>query len=169
MDSYEDSPPLSDFFFHIVGDKSTYSQELQDLYVCYTLARGLQIENASPRRPALPLEIILCITRFAGYISVNPDPALTLKTSLIHCEDPHLFCSGYTTPALSRAHLSSMARIWLAYDPPFQPGLPVSTSANFLPSVKVDQFGLSTGLRAQYALGPTRQRRYTHPPPLHCG
>ncbi|KAF8607106.1 hypothetical protein BDV93DRAFT_603770 [Ceratobasidium sp. AG-I] len=124
MESLQEYLPLADFFYHIVGDKSTYSQELQDLYVCYTLTRGLQVESTSPRRPALPLELILSITRFAGYISVNPDPALALEMSLIHCADPHLFCGGYTTPPLSRAHLSSMARIRLVYNPPLLPSFP---------------------------------------------
>lgn len=132
MESTQVCPPLADFFYHIVGDKSTYSQDLQDLYVCYTLTRGLQIESTSPRRPALPLELILCITRFAGYVSVNPDPALTLETSMIHCADPHMFCGGYTTPPFSRTHFASMARTRLSYDPPLFPGFPVSTSTDYL-------------------------------------
>lgn len=108
---------LADFFYHIVGDKSTFSQDLEDLYVCYTLTRGLQIASISPRRPSLPPEIILCIIRYAGFISINPDPALTLETSFLPCKHPHLFCEGYATPDLTRAHLACMARMRLTYEP----------------------------------------------------
>lgn len=126
LDKYDCDPPLADFFYHIVGDKTVYSQELENLFLCYTLTRGLRIESTSPRRSSLPIEIILCILRYAGFISVNPDPALTLDTSLIVCKQPHLFCGGYTTPELTRAHLTSMARVRLAYDYVLSPEFPVS-------------------------------------------
>ncbi|KAH7337422.1 hypothetical protein B0J17DRAFT_662928 [Rhizoctonia solani] len=108
---------IADFFYHIVGDKTSYSQELDNLFVCYTLTRGLRQESTSPRRPSLPLEIILYIIRYAGYMTVNPDPSLTLETLLIPCKHPHLFCGGYSTPDLSRVHLTCMARLRLSYDP----------------------------------------------------
>lgn len=116
LDEYDCGSPVADFFYHIVGDKTSYSQELENLFVCYTLTRGLRVESASPRRPSLPTEIILCIIRYAGFVSVNPDPALTLSTSPIPCEPPHLFCEAYATPELTRVHLMSMARIRLYYD-----------------------------------------------------
>ncbi|KAL5639932.1 hypothetical protein ACGC1H_006483 [Rhizoctonia solani] len=109
--------PIADFFYHIVGDKTSYSQELENLYVCYTLTCGLRQESTSPRRPSLPLEIILCIIRYAGFMSINPDPALTLETTLVPCKDPHVFCGGYSTPVLTGIHLNFMARLRLSYEP----------------------------------------------------
>jgi hypothetical protein len=107
----------ADFFYHIVGDKTSYSQELENLFACYTLTRGLRQESVCPRRPSLPLEIIMCIIRYAGFMSVNPDPTLTLKAQLIACKHPHLFCGGYSTPPLTVAHLNYMARLRLVYEP----------------------------------------------------
>ncbi|KAF8701261.1 rds2-regulator of drug sensitivity, partial [Rhizoctonia solani] len=108
---------VADFFYHIVGDKTSYSQELENLFVCYTLTRGLRQESPCRRRPSLPLEIILSIIRYAGFMSVNPDPALALETQIVPCKHPHLFCGGYSTPPLSRIHLNFMARLRLSYEP----------------------------------------------------
>ncbi|KAG8690255.1 hypothetical protein FRC08_010587 [Ceratobasidium sp. 394] len=104
-------PTLADFFFHNVGDEASYSSSLEGLFVCYTLTRGLQLEGTSPRRPAPPLELILRITRFAGYMDANPDPSLTLDVD--QYDDffsPPMTCSS---PPLSRKHITSMARIHL--------------------------------------------------------
>jgi hypothetical protein len=158
-DGYDCDLSLADFFYHIVGDKSTFSEELENLFVCYTLTRGLRIASTSPRRPSLPLEIILCIIRYAGFISVNPDPALMLDTSLLPCKHPHLFCGGYTTPDLTRVHLTAMARIRLAYEPGIlSPEFPVS--AQGLIDTFVTRFDacLTEGLRVQLTLGPTFQQ-----------
>ncbi|KAG9099525.1 hypothetical protein FS749_001081 [Ceratobasidium sp. UAMH 11750] len=104
MDDDDNLPTLADFFFH-AGDKTSYSSSLEGLFVCYTLTRGLQLEGTNPRRPALPLELILRITRFAGYMDAKPDPSLTLNVD--RPDKVFWFCS----PPLSRKHLTSMARI----------------------------------------------------------
>ncbi|KAF8607105.1 hypothetical protein BDV93DRAFT_520015, partial [Ceratobasidium sp. AG-I] len=62
---------------------------------------------------ALPLEIILRITRFAGFTDVNPDPSLTIDLTLgleiSESSETKLFVS----PRITRTHLISMARIHL--------------------------------------------------------
>ncbi|KAG8715928.1 hypothetical protein FRC08_010012 [Ceratobasidium sp. 394] len=102
-------PNLADFFFHNAGDEASYSSSLESLFVCYTLTRGLQLGGTNLRRPALPLELILRITRFAGYMDANPDPSLTLDI-----DQYGDFCSpsrSCSSPPLSRKHITSMARI----------------------------------------------------------
>lgn len=112
MDDYD--LLLSDFYYYLVGDKTTYNQELNDLFVCYTLTRGLQRHCDHPRRPALPLEIILRITRHAGFIDPKPDLLLTssvdkFASDLLDDVDTEFFISFQ----LSRAQLASMARLQL--------------------------------------------------------
>lgn len=113
MDDY--NLPLAEFYFYLIGDKTTYNQELNDLFVGYTLARGLQLYCDTPRRPALPLEIILRITRHAGLIDPKPDLFLCsnvfiLAKSLIESGGSSDF---YISTQLSRVQLASMARIQL--------------------------------------------------------
>lgn len=112
IDDDDNFPTLADFYFHVVGDKTVYNSGLEHLFVCYTLTRGLQLESVSPRRPAIPLELILRITRFAGFVDVNPDPTLTLDIK------DHLKLTpttwGTFASRLSRTHLLSMARVHLA-------------------------------------------------------
>ncbi|KAG8715929.1 hypothetical protein FRC08_010013 [Ceratobasidium sp. 394] len=108
MKNDDNLPTLADFFFHNAGDETSYSSSLEGLFVCYTLTRGLQLEGTNPRRRALPLELILRITRFAGYMDANPDPSLTLNVDQYDFSLPFMnFCS----PPLSRKHITSMARI----------------------------------------------------------
>ncbi|KAL5639942.1 hypothetical protein ACGC1H_006490 [Rhizoctonia solani] len=105
---------LAEFYFYTLGDKTVYNQQLNDLFVCYTLARGLQQECSHPRRPALPLELILRITRFAGFIDSKPDMNLTLDVSLVVKTLTQGFISDlYMTEKLTRAQLASMARLQL--------------------------------------------------------
>lgn len=113
MEDDDNFPPLADFYFHTVGDKTVYSSTLDDLFVCYALARGLQLESTNPRRPALPLELILRITRFAGFMDVNPDPALTLDVIGPHVLPGSKQTLLFLSQKLSRTHLISMARIHL--------------------------------------------------------
>lgn len=113
MEDDENFPSLANFYFHIIGDKTAHSSTLDDLFVCYTLARGLQLESLSPRRPALPLEIILRITRFAGFMDVTPDHALTLDVTTPFQLSNDYSSKSYISPKLSRTHLLSMARIHL--------------------------------------------------------
>lgn len=112
MDDDEYSPNLADFFYHIAGDKTGYSASLESLFICYTLARGLQLESTKPRRPGLPLELILRITRYAGFIDANPDPTLTLDVNKPFVT-PHTTSKLYGSSDLSRTHILSMARIHL--------------------------------------------------------
>lgn len=113
MEDDDEFPSLAEFYFHIVGDKSVYSSTLDDLFVCYTLARGLQRESTNPPRPALPLELILRITRFSGFMDTNPDPALTLNLAVPFevSQNPQIIL--HVSPKLSRRHLLFMARIHL--------------------------------------------------------
>ncbi|KAG9120468.1 hypothetical protein FRC07_004029 [Ceratobasidium sp. 392] len=104
-------PTLADFFFHHCGDKSSYSSSLEGLFVCYTLTRGLQLEGTNPRRPALPLELILRITRFAGYMDANPDPSLTLNIDRPNDATPMSPHFAFCSPPLSHRHITSMGRI----------------------------------------------------------
>ncbi|CAE6415218.1 unnamed protein product [Rhizoctonia solani] len=105
---------LAEFYFYTLGDKTVYNQQLNDLFVCYTLARGLQKECSHPRRPALPLELILRIIRFAGFIDPKPDMNLTLDASIAVKTLAQGFISDlYMTERLTRAHLASMARLQL--------------------------------------------------------
>lgn len=110
MDDDNNSPTLGDFFFH-TGDNAAHTSALDDLFVCYTLTRGLQREATSPRRPALPLELILRITRFAGFVDASPDPALTLFANIPFRKTPEV--ELFTSQCLSRKHVLSMARIHL--------------------------------------------------------
>lgn len=114
MDDY-DNLPLAEFYFYTIGDKDVYNQELNDLFVCYTLTRGLQIQCDSPRRPALPLELILRITRFAGFVNHKPDITLTSEAFIFTksiTEGPYS-AELYITERLSRVQLASMARLQL--------------------------------------------------------
>ncbi|KAF8592817.1 hypothetical protein BDV93DRAFT_612437 [Ceratobasidium sp. AG-I] len=114
MEDDDNCPPLADFFFYIAGDKTAYSSTLDDLFVCYTLTRGLQLESINPRRSALPLEIILHITHFAGFMDAKPDPTFTLDVSILpQLSKDHRPPKLYLSPKLSRVHLLSMARIHL--------------------------------------------------------
>ena len=112
MDDNDSLPTLGDFFFHIAGDKTAHTATLEDLFVCYTLARGLQREVTDPRRPALPLEVILRITRFAGFVDANPDPGLTRLVNVPFEKPPGV--ELFVSQPLSRTHVLSMARIHLA-------------------------------------------------------
>ncbi|KAG8751466.1 hypothetical protein FRC12_012429 [Ceratobasidium sp. 428] len=126
MDDHNDFPILAEFFYHAVGDKSAYSPSLESLFVCYTLTRGLRVEGSSPRRPALPLEIILQVIRLVGYTDAKPDPTLTLCMDKFEKYDSshplvQLWC---ISPKLTRKHLASIARIQiipLYDDPAFNP------------------------------------------------
>lgn len=113
MEDDDNFPPLAEFYFHTVGDKTAYSSTLNDLFVCYTLTRGLRLESINPRRPALPLELILYITRFAGFMNANPDPSLTLDLNVAHEVSGSSNMKLYISRKLSRTHLISMARIHL--------------------------------------------------------
>ncbi|KAG8703796.1 hypothetical protein FRC09_003934 [Ceratobasidium sp. 395] len=137
MDDESNLPDLADFFFHNCGDKTSYSSSLEGLFVCYTLTRGLQLEGVNPRRPALPLELILRITRFAGYMDANPDPSLTLDINL-----PDDFIDelrpNYHSPPLSRRHIASMARIHIVQ--PLDPN-DLPTGLPFYLECKFNSFG----------------------------
>ena len=113
MEDDDNFPSLADFYFHTIGDKTVYSSTLDDLFVCYTLTRGMQLESLNPRRPALPLELILRITRFAGFMDVNPDPALTLDVTVPYTLPGTHGNLLFLSRKLSRTHLLSMARIHL--------------------------------------------------------
>ncbi|CAE7195927.1 unnamed protein product [Rhizoctonia solani] len=109
---------LAEFYFYTLGDKTVYNQQLHDLFVCYTLVRGLQKECSHPRRPPLPLELILRITRFAGFIDSKPDMSLTIDASILAKTLARGFSSDlYMTERLSRAQLASMARLQLVEMP----------------------------------------------------
>ncbi|KAG8699622.1 hypothetical protein FRC09_006504 [Ceratobasidium sp. 395] len=108
---------LAEFYYYTIGDKTTYNQELNDLHVCYTLARGLQLHCDRPRRPALPLEVILRIIRHAGFIDPKPDLGLTSVALefTVHLRDSKnlSMCYWSTANPLSRTQLTSMARMQL--------------------------------------------------------
>lgn len=131
MDDYD--LLLSDFYYYLVGDKTTYSQEINDLFVCYTLTRGLQRHCDHPKRPALPLELILRITRHAGFIDPKPDllltsDVLTFANSLVDNAGTQEF---YMSLRLSRVQLSSMARLQLVS--PFKmPKVKVIVTSSFI-------------------------------------
>ncbi|QRV99095.1 Zinc cluster transcriptional activator [Ceratobasidium sp. AG-Ba] len=112
----DDNSLLAEFYYYIIHDESTYNQELNDLYVCYTLTRGLQLHSDQPRRPALPLEIVLRITRHAGFM--DPKPALELTTEAVMLvmnirESGEQKLWYMAAEPLSRVKLASMARIQL--------------------------------------------------------
>ncbi|KAG8715605.1 hypothetical protein FRC11_002492 [Ceratobasidium sp. 423] len=103
---------LAEFYFYTLGDKTVYNQQLNDLFVCYTLSRGLQHECDNPRRPALPLELILRITRFAGFIDSKPDLNLTIDANILaKTLTQGLSSDLYMSERLTRAQLASMARL----------------------------------------------------------
>ncbi|KAJ1301309.1 hypothetical protein OPQ81_003711 [Rhizoctonia solani] len=109
-----DDVSLAEFYFYTLGDKTVYNQQLNDLFVCYTLARGLQNGCANPRRPGLPLELILRITRLAGFIDPKPDLNLTVDANILAKTLTQGFSSDlYMTERLSRTQLASMARLQL--------------------------------------------------------
>ncbi|KAF8607082.1 hypothetical protein BDV93DRAFT_603754 [Ceratobasidium sp. AG-I] len=153
MENYD--PLCSDFYFYIVGDKTTYSQELNDLFVCYTLTRGLQRHCTHPRRPAIPLELILRITRHAGFIDPKPDlrltsDVLTFANSLVDNAGTQEF---YMSLRLSRVQLASMARLQLASpfkmpkvrEVPYDTFHPNPLKWAFIPLGTHDKFGISYG------------------------
>ncbi|CAE6436186.1 unnamed protein product [Rhizoctonia solani] len=106
--------PLAEFYFYTVGDKTVYNQQLNDLFLCYTLSRGLQKQCNSPRRPALPLELILRIIRFAGFMDPKPDMNLTVDAMILaKTIAPGMSSYLYMTERLSRTQLASMARLQL--------------------------------------------------------
>ncbi|KAG8735304.1 hypothetical protein FRC10_010754 [Ceratobasidium sp. 414] len=105
---------LAEFYYYTVGDETTYNQELNDLHVCYTLARGLQLHCDRPRRPALPLEVILRITRHAGFIDPKPDLELASEAVRFALNIRDLGdLIWYLAGPLSRVQLASMARMQL--------------------------------------------------------
>ncbi|KAF8688693.1 hypothetical protein RHS03_09707, partial [Rhizoctonia solani] len=105
---------LAEFYFYTLGDKTVYNQQLNDLFVCYTLSRGLQKPCNSPRRPPLPLELILRIVRFAGFTDPKPDMNLTMDAVILAKTIAHGLSSDlYMTERLTRAQLASMARLQL--------------------------------------------------------
>ncbi|CAE6496414.1 unnamed protein product [Rhizoctonia solani] len=117
---------LAEFYFYTLGDKTVYNQQLNDLFVCYTLSRGLRYECDHPRRPALPLELILRITRYAGFIDSKPDLNLTADANILAKSLTQGLSSDlYMTDKLTRAQLASMARLqfiellWDDSEPPY--------------------------------------------------
>jgi hypothetical protein len=109
-----DDVALADFYFYTVGDKTTYNKELDELFLCYELSRGLQKPCNSPRRPPLPLELILRIIRFAGFMDPKPDFNLTMDAVIL----AKVIGNGvarelYITERLTRVQLASMARLQL--------------------------------------------------------
>ncbi|KAH7337406.1 hypothetical protein B0J17DRAFT_628995 [Rhizoctonia solani] len=124
---------LAEFYFYTLGDKTVYNQQLNDLFVCYTLARGLRHESHHPRRPAIPLELILRITRFAGYIDSKPDMDLTVDASILAKTLAHGLSSDlYMTERLTRTQLASMARLQLV-ELPWNDSEPVYDSHDIAP------------------------------------
>jgi hypothetical protein len=112
----DDNLPLAEFFYYTIGDETTYNQELNDLFVCYTFTRGLQFHCDHPRRPALPLEIILRIIRHAGFIDSKPDLRLTTSIempamTIVNSRDTSSI--WYMSEPLSRVQLASMAHVQL--------------------------------------------------------
>ncbi|KAG9120467.1 hypothetical protein FRC07_004028 [Ceratobasidium sp. 392] len=110
-----ENPLLAEFYYYTIGDKTAYNQELNDLCVCYTLARGLQLHCDRPRRPALPLEVILRIIRHAGFMDPKPDLELTSEAvsfamNLRESGEPRVW---YMAGPLNRVQLASMARMQL--------------------------------------------------------
>ncbi|KAG9103451.1 hypothetical protein FRC06_010757, partial [Ceratobasidium sp. 370] len=106
---------LAEFYYYTVGDETTYNQELNDLHVCYTLVRGLQLHCDKPWRPALPLEVILRIIRHAGFIDPKPDLRLASEAVrfTLNVRDSGDYSLWYMAGPLSRAQLASMARMQL--------------------------------------------------------
>lgn len=113
MDDEDNLPTLGDFFFQCTGDETIYNEALEVLFICYTLTRGLQAGGSNPRRPAIPLELILRIIRLAGYTDANPDPTLTLNVDVPHTPPGYPNIQIFTSSNLSHTHLISMARIHL--------------------------------------------------------
>jgi hypothetical protein len=115
MDDHDLPLAIAEFYFYTIGDKSVYNQELNDLFVCYILARGLQVPCDCPRRPPLPLELILRIIRYAGFVDPKPDMVLTSDAFIFtkSITDGPYSAEFYITERLSRAQLASMARLQL--------------------------------------------------------